>query len=447
MVFCDRHYGGINYPASGPRPPAPSSPVCIGRRARYPGVPVALTPMQPAPRAVRCPGAWLVLVPQRACTERRLQAPACRLPPQIGGVGAIPEAMADGIQELGSYVEYKANVKVGRDKHWGGVGRAALQAARPCSLRQCGPQTGPRSHRSPPACSLAGAGDPGGGQRRGSAGGGRAASRRARVPVSACAGPGMRSSSPPRGSPNFSYLTERAAMGSQLLPDRLGGSYVLEPASARRRQELAHACLCAPGLLGALCSGKTVVSNATRWDTFEGMIGEDKLPESGEAFQAGPALCTMCLQGLGCQRSSSPWAHPAQPLLTPNPTRPPNTTIPPLPPPYRHWLCRPCCRRREAVPPAVQEGTVLPVHPHGHPCRCAGTGLRQASVWASIRCAPRCWSARSAGVQWQALRSKSHTARRALPHPPPSSRRCRVPPDHCGGLGQDGGGRPEPYET
>ena len=30
--------------------------------------------------------------------------------------------------------------------------------------------------------------------------------------------------------------------------------------------------------------GKTVVSNATRWDTFESMIGEDKLPESG-----GPA--------------------------------------------------------------------------------------------------------------------------------------------------------------
>lgn len=24
-----------------------------------------------------------------------------------------------------------------------------------------------------------------------------------------------------------------------------------------------------------------MVSNATRWDTFEGMIGEDKLPESG----------------------------------------------------------------------------------------------------------------------------------------------------------------------
>ena len=44
MVFCDRHYGGINYP--------------------------------------------------------------------VGGVGRIPEEMAEGIQELGSYVEYKANVKV-----------------------------------------------------------------------------------------------------------------------------------------------------------------------------------------------------------------------------------------------------------------------------------------------------------------------------------------------
>lgn len=32
---------------------------------------------------------------------------------QVGGVGRIPEAMADGIRELGSYVEYKANVKVG----------------------------------------------------------------------------------------------------------------------------------------------------------------------------------------------------------------------------------------------------------------------------------------------------------------------------------------------
>ena len=43
MVFCDRHYGGINYP--------------------------------------------------------------------VGGVGRIPEALADGLRELGSYLVYKANVR------------------------------------------------------------------------------------------------------------------------------------------------------------------------------------------------------------------------------------------------------------------------------------------------------------------------------------------------
>ena len=32
---------------------------------------------------------------------------------------------------------------------------------------------------------------------------------------------------------------------------------------------------------GRLYRGKVVVSNATRWDTFESMMGEDKLPESG----------------------------------------------------------------------------------------------------------------------------------------------------------------------
>lgn len=35
----------------------------------------------------------------------------CVWPVQVGGVGAIPEAMAEGIEEHGSYVEYKANVK------------------------------------------------------------------------------------------------------------------------------------------------------------------------------------------------------------------------------------------------------------------------------------------------------------------------------------------------
>ena len=33
-------------------------------------------------------------------------------PPQVGGVGAIPEAIVEGIEERGSYIEYKANVKV-----------------------------------------------------------------------------------------------------------------------------------------------------------------------------------------------------------------------------------------------------------------------------------------------------------------------------------------------
>ena len=54
MVFCDRHYGGINYP--------------------------------------------------------------------VGGVGRIPEEMAQGIQERGSYVEYKANVKVRVGSCGGGGG-------------------------------------------------------------------------------------------------------------------------------------------------------------------------------------------------------------------------------------------------------------------------------------------------------------------------------------
>lgn len=99
MVFCDRHYGGINYP--------------------------------------------------------------------IGGVGAIPEAMAEGIQELGSYIEYKANVK--------------------------------------------------------------------------------------------EILVEGSGEAARAVGVRLAD--------------------------GRVFRGKTVVSNATRWDTFEGMIGEDKLPESEKLFR------------------------------------------------------------------------------------------------------------------------------------------------------------------
>ena len=50
---------------------------------------------------------------------------------------------------------------------------------------------------------------------------------------------------------------------------------------------------------GRVYRGRTVVSNATRWDTFEGMIGADKLPESGAPHRARPprpparpALCS-----------------------------------------------------------------------------------------------------------------------------------------------------------
>ncbi|KAG2451912.1 hypothetical protein HYH02_003687 [Chlamydomonas schloesseri] len=36
---------------------------------------------------------------------------------------------------------------------------------------------------------------------------------------------------------------------------------------------------------GRVFKGKTVISNATRWDTFEGLIGKDKLPESEQLFR------------------------------------------------------------------------------------------------------------------------------------------------------------------
>ena len=45
-----------------------------------------------------------------------------------------------------------------------------------------------------------------------------------------------------------------------------------------------HLTACLPACLPCSvhrCRGKTVVSNATRWDTFEKMLGEDKLPQSG----------------------------------------------------------------------------------------------------------------------------------------------------------------------
>jgi hypothetical protein len=36
---------------------------------------------------------------------------------------------------------------------------------------------------------------------------------------------------------------------------------------------------------GRVFKGKTVISNATRWDTFEGMVGESKMPESEKLFR------------------------------------------------------------------------------------------------------------------------------------------------------------------
>jgi hypothetical protein len=54
-----------------------------------------------------------------------------------------------------------------------------------------------------------------------------------------------------------------------------------------------------PVFLG--CRGKTVVSNATRWDTFEGMIGEDKLPKSGQWLLGGTGrACRQHCSSLSC---------------------------------------------------------------------------------------------------------------------------------------------------
>lgn len=36
---------------------------------------------------------------------------------------------------------------------------------------------------------------------------------------------------------------------------------------------------------GRVFRGKVVVSNATRWDTFEGLVGEQKMPESEKLFR------------------------------------------------------------------------------------------------------------------------------------------------------------------
>lgn len=36
---------------------------------------------------------------------------------------------------------------------------------------------------------------------------------------------------------------------------------------------------------GRVFKGKAIISNATRWDTFEKLIGDDKLPPSEQAFR------------------------------------------------------------------------------------------------------------------------------------------------------------------
>ena len=36
---------------------------------------------------------------------------------------------------------------------------------------------------------------------------------------------------------------------------------------------------------GRVFRGKAVISNATRWDTFEGMIGEQRMPQSEKLFR------------------------------------------------------------------------------------------------------------------------------------------------------------------
>lgn len=40
---------------------------------------------------------------------------------------------------------------------------------------------------------------------------------------------------------------------------------------------------------GRVFRGKVVISNATRWDTFEGLVGEQKMPESEKLFRCGHA--------------------------------------------------------------------------------------------------------------------------------------------------------------
>jgi hypothetical protein len=54
----------------------------------------------------------------------------------------------------------------------------------------------------------------------------------------------------------------------------------------------AAAVLCAGVRLadGRVFRGKTIISNATRWDTFEGMIGGPQMPESEKLFRWVPGV-------------------------------------------------------------------------------------------------------------------------------------------------------------
>jgi hypothetical protein len=116
-----------------------------------------------------------------------------------------------------------------------------------------------------------------------------------------------------------------------------------------------------------------------------------------------------------------------------------------------------CCR--EAVPPALQEGPLLPVNSHGHQGRCAAPGVRSAQLLPRWPAAGLLLAAHPAVRQFGSLQAcrpavwwlgstrlcdggcpcaaGMHPSIRLLPcH---ALLPCRVPPDHCGGLGQDGG--------
>lgn len=95
MVFCDRHYGGINYPVVSPSPPPIERSGCRPVWAHAWPCPTVL----PEPlTACLC----------SACSAAHL---CRRCPCAQGGVGTIPQQMAEGLREHGGYIEYKANAQ------------------------------------------------------------------------------------------------------------------------------------------------------------------------------------------------------------------------------------------------------------------------------------------------------------------------------------------------